>query len=113
MTIPLMLLQYFGPALAGLLANLADRFMTGLGQSALKGGTVGAGLIGVMQMMGCDLELGKEAVIGLVGAAPLLFGVPADKVLPTLEQAMRERVKQAKKSKEVTAAANAEQDKWK
>lgn len=113
MQILIMLLTQFGPALSGLVVNLAERLMAGFWTQTAKAGTVAAGIGSLFYMMGCDPSLADAAVAGAAGAIPVLFGVPADQIVPTLEQAMRARVEQAKTSKAVNDAAVAEQNKWK
>lgn len=106
------ILMLFMPAIAGLLENLVRRLFTAMPASLVKSGASGAALVGVMEYMGCDLAMSQEAVVAAIGALPMLFSVPPDQILPTVAQAMKERVDQYKKSQAVTAAAVKEQEKW-
>lgn len=112
MSLVLQILTMFGPVLAKGLSTMLDRAMTSWKTTALSLPWA-AGAVETLNMMGCDLDLAQGGVVAVAAALPMILSTDPDKMAPTLVQAMQEKVTQMKKSKEVLAAAQAEQDKWK
>lgn len=105
-----LLLQMFGPVLASLLSNLMERAKAGWKTSTLKAGVSVAAIEALAHTMGCDVGLLEPAVFALPVALPLIFEVPSNMVIPTLLDAMKGAVEEAKTSKAVLADAQAKQD---
>lgn len=105
-----LILQVFGPMLSGLMANLAKRAKAGWEASAMKAGVSIVAAEGLAQVMGCDVGLLEPALMAVPAALLLVFEVPANMVMPTIMQAMREAVEQKKKSDAVLADAQKLQD---
>ena len=104
-----MIISLVGPIVAKVLTSLWDRIWNH-GMSTLTGTTIGVSVIGLLESMGCNLNLGNEATIGLIAALPGLIGTDPGKIAPTLIQAAQDRVDQAKRSAQVLADAQAAQD---
>lgn len=108
MPIPL-ILQLVGPMLTELLTQAFKRLTTQV-KSTMVGGGIFAGIVGLTQLMGCDLPLGEAAALGAIAAAPQLFGVDSNQAMPTLIQAMKDRVEQEKRSRQVLKEAQQAQE---
>lgn len=104
-----LILQFAGPMISELLTQLFKRLTT-QAKSTLEGGGIFAGIVGLTQLMGCDLPLGEAAALGAIGAAPRLFGVDSNQAMPTLIEAMRVRVEQEKRSRQVLKDAQQAQE---
>lgn len=105
-----LILQVFGPALQGLATNLLKRAKAGWEASLIKAG-ISVGAVEVLaQTMGCDTTLLGPAIFAVPAVIVSIFEVPANMVMPTILQAMKDAVDQAKKSKQVLAEAEALQE---
>lgn len=105
-----LILQFFGPALAGLFDNLVKRAKAGWEVSVMKAGLSVGAVEGLAYAMGCDLSLLTPAIYALPAVILTIFEVPANMIMPTIVQAMRDAVDQAKKSKAVLDDAEAKQE---
>lgn len=103
-----MIMGLVGPIAVKVLSSLWERVWSH-GASTLQGTVAGAGVITLLQSMGCDMSLGSQAVLGAIAAAPGLLGTDPSKVSGSLFAAAAERIEQEKKSRAVLDAANAEQ----
>ena len=105
-----LILQFFGPALAGLFDNLVKRAKAGWEVSVMKAGLSVGAVQGLAYAMGCDLSLLTPAIYALPAVILTIFEVPANMIMPTIVQAMRDAVEQKKKSDAVLADAQKLQD---
>lgn len=99
------LLVLFGPVLAELAMQLLQRLKTQV-TTTVSGAAVFTGVTGLTAMMGCDAGLAEAAAIGAVASAPLLFGVDANQIMPTLLQAMKDRIEKEKQARVVQPGAS-------
>jgi hypothetical protein len=105
-----MLLQMFGPVLAGLLKNLGERAIAGWKASAIKASVSVAAVEGLAVSMGCDVGSLEAGLMAVPAALLAIFEVPANMAMPTILDAMRTAVEQKRTSDAVLADAKKQQE---
>lgn len=65
--------------------------------STLLGTGVGASVVGLLAMFGCDVNLMVAGLGGVIVASPMIFGTDANKVSESLLEAVKKGVEEAKK----------------
>ncbi len=105
-----MLLQMFGPVLAGLLKNLGERAIAGWKTSAIKASVSVAAVEGLAVSMGCDVSSLEAGMMAVPAALLSIFEVPANMAMPTILDAMRKAVEEKRQSDAVLADAQKQQD---
>jgi len=103
------IMSFILPILTKLFSSLIDRFARN-GVSTIKGTAVGVAVVGMMQYLGCDMELADAAIVGGVAALPLLLDKDHGQPAETILEGIKARVEAIKKSRAVLEAALAEQE---
>lgn len=88
-------LKLVAPVLSKLARQAVDRALKH-GWTTAQGTTTGVAVIGLLESFGCNMSLAHEAILGAVASAPGVLGTDPSKIAPTLLEAAKQAVVDAK-----------------
>jgi len=85
----LSIVSLFLPTVNNVIGWLLNRFAKN-GVSTIQGTVAGAAVIGLLEGMGCNLSMAKEALLGVIAALPGVLATDAKVTGTTLAEAIKE-----------------------